>query len=238
MTIYYLETCETVMKDSMQMVLQGTLKPWDSLITSVQTAGRGQYGRQWFSPEGNIYVALRLPVEPPFDGLQAALVVSTLLCEALRSLNFDTSIKWMNDLVCREKKIGGILLEKKGDILIAGIGINVRFYPPKSSLRKGFAIEATSLAEQYPQLQEKLTPRELWEALIEKLTVIKKTEDLAKTWKDKATQNLLWLGKRISLTSVDKTYQGIFKGINDEGGLVLDTEKGVRTFYSGSVTPL
>lgn len=237
MTIYFLDTCETVMKDSMQLALQGKLKPWDSLITSVQTAGRGQYGRQWFSPKGNIYVALRLPLEPPFNGLQAALVVSTLLCEALRSLNFETSIKWMNDLVCREKKIGGILLEKKGDILIAGIGINVRFYPPTSSLRKGFAIEATSLAEQYPQIQEKFSAGELWEALVEKLNAIQ-TEDLTRTWKNKATKNLLWLGKKISLTAADKTYQGIFEGINEEGGLLLQTEKGVMTFYSGSITPL
>ncbi len=226
------------MKDSMQLALQGKLNPWDSVIASEQTAGRGQYGRQWFSPRGNIYAALRLPLKPPFNGLQAALVVSTILCEALRSMKFDTSIKWMNDLVCQEKKIGGILLEKKGDILIAGIGINLKFYPPESILRKGFAITATSLEEQYPHLSENLSPQKLWEIIVEKITQIQ-TEDLQSTWKNKAEKNLLWLGKMISLTADNHTFQGIFRGINEEGGLILQTKnEGVKTFYSGSITPL
>lgn len=222
----------------MQLALQGKLNPWDSVIASVQTAGRGQYGRQWFSPKGNIYAALRLPLEPPFNGLQAALVVSTILCEALRSMKFDISIKWMNDLVCAEKKIGGILLEKKGTILIAGIGINLKFYPPQSSLRKGYAIAATSLAEQYPLLSESLSPRELWETIVEKFTQIQ-TEELQRTWKNKAEKKLLWLGRTISLTADNNTYSGTFSGINEEGGLILQTKnEGVKTFYSGSITPL
>lgn len=237
MTVYSLETCETVMKDSLQLALQGKLQPWDSLIASVQTAGRGQYGRQWFSPKGNIYAALRLPLESPFDGLQAPLVVSTILCEALRSLNFDTSIKWMNDLVCREQKIGGILLEKKGSILIAGIGINVLFYPEPNSLRKGFAIEATSLVEQYPDIRDKYSPRELWEIIVNKFTQIQ-GEDLRNTWKNKAENYLLWWKKPISLSVDNHSFSGVFSGINEEGGLILQMKEGVKTFYSGSVTPL
>ena len=46
---------------------------FDSLMAESQTAGRGQYRRNWGSPAGNLYASLRLPMEPPFVGTEAAV---------------------------------------------------------------------------------------------------------------------------------------------------------------------
>ena len=64
---------------------RGRLKIWDSVQAVSQTSGRGQLRRSWVSPPGNIYAALRLPVQPPFDGTAAAPAMGLLLACALRA---------------------------------------------------------------------------------------------------------------------------------------------------------
>ena len=75
-------------------------------------------GRNWVSPEGNVYAALRLPQRHPFTGTAAAPAVGGLIAEALAHMGFDVHMKWPNDLLRREEqeegpgwcKVGGILL--------------------------------------------------------------------------------------------------------------------------------
>ena len=113
-----------------ELARAGRLRIWDSALAASQTAGRGQLRRQWHSPPGNIYAALRLPVTPPFDGSSAAPAVGLLAAEALGALGWHVRIKWPNDLVLHmagvPRKVAGILLEERGGVLLAGIGVNVR----------------------------------------------------------------------------------------------------------------
>ena len=93
------------------------LAPWDSVQVVSQTAGRGQLRRQWHSPAGNVYAALRLPLVPPFDGTAAAPAVGALLAEALAVDGWQVRLKWPNDLVlctseAEPRKLAGILLEE------------------------------------------------------------------------------------------------------------------------------
>ena len=75
-------------------------------------------GRNWVSPEGNVYAALRLPQSHPFTGTAAAPAVGGLIAEALTHMGFDVHMKWPNDLLRREEQeegpgwcnVGGILL--------------------------------------------------------------------------------------------------------------------------------
>ena len=52
------------------------MQPFASLLAESQTAGRGQRRRRWASPAGNVYGALRLPMEAPFLGTEAAVAAS------------------------------------------------------------------------------------------------------------------------------------------------------------------
>ncbi|WP_454797261.1 biotin--[acetyl-CoA-carboxylase] ligase [Novosphingobium lindaniclasticum] len=94
-----------------------------------QSAGRGRRGRQWSSPEGNLYastvIALRAD-DPPVHTLAfvAALAVRDLMALRLRG-GTDCQLKWPNDVLVGGAKICGILLERTGDHVIAGIGVNV-----------------------------------------------------------------------------------------------------------------
>ncbi len=140
-----------------ELARQGKLEPWDAVIVTKQTEGRGQLRREWSSPCGNLYAAWRLPLEFPMTEGYAALVVGSMLAEALSTIRIPIELKWPNDILLKGKKVGGILLEQRGDVLLAGIGINVFSAPPEEFLRDDHAIAATCLRDEGFQFATPLT---------------------------------------------------------------------------------
>ncbi len=104
----------------------------------MQTQGRGRFGRSWYSPFGeNIYCSIRLRVDCDFSRLSGlGLVVSLAV---LKMLDYhgvdDVCIKWPNDLLWRDKKLCGNLIEvmDRSDLVI-GVGINVNSIPREQAL--------------------------------------------------------------------------------------------------------
>lgn len=102
------------------------------LRADAQTGGRGRSGRHWVSPPGNLYAStlVRLrPDDPPAPGL--ALVAAVALEEVASAYVPDRALmlKWPNDLLCDGAKLAGILLEREGDAVVAGIGVNLAHHP-------------------------------------------------------------------------------------------------------------
>lgn len=97
-----------------------------------QTGGRGRQGRHWQSPPGNLHAStiVRLRLEdPPAPTL--ALVAAVALHDAVSVHARGIEIKWPNDLVADGAKLAGILLEREGDAVIVGFGVNVAAQPDK-----------------------------------------------------------------------------------------------------------
>lgn len=97
-----------------------------------QTAGRGRQGRAWTSLPGNLAasVLVRLAgVARP--AVEVGFVAGVALHETAASLAADPSLalKWPNDLTRGDAKLAGILLERRGDTLVIGIGANLREAP-------------------------------------------------------------------------------------------------------------
>ncbi len=92
-----------------------------------QEQGRGRQGRAWISPEGGAYVSLILrPQRPMREVPQLALVTGLSAAEAIRDTAcLYPSIRWPNDLLLRDKKVGGILVEAKDGAVVLGVGVNV-----------------------------------------------------------------------------------------------------------------
>lgn len=103
------------------------------VIADRQLKGKGRLGRTWFSlPKGNIYMSVI--VRPEIEPRDATLltIMSAISCaRAIRSsTGIEVKIKWPNDLMVSERKLGGILTEMKSDqdriiFAVIGIGINV-----------------------------------------------------------------------------------------------------------------
>lgn len=100
-----------------------------------QSGGRGRHGRAWVSPPGNLYAStiVRLgPADPPPATL--ALVSAVALQQVVAALLHAIAappvfIKWPNDLTVNGEKLSGILLERAGDAVVIGFGINVTLNP-------------------------------------------------------------------------------------------------------------
>ena len=102
-----------------------------------QSGGRGRQGREWHSPPGNLYAStlVRLrPGDPPAPTL--ALVAAVALHEVASGFvagRTAIEIKWPNDLLVAGAKLSGILLERIGDAVVVGFGVNLSDHPDEIS---------------------------------------------------------------------------------------------------------
>ena len=97
-----------------------------------QIAGRGRLGRPWQGRMGNFYAStcvILQPQDPPAASLAfvAGLAVFHTLAPYLG--DHAPQLKWPNDVLVNNRKLAGILLERKGQVVIVGIGINVTHAP-------------------------------------------------------------------------------------------------------------
>jgi len=97
-----------------------------------QSAGRGRLGRQWQEQDGNLYAStiLRLSDDDPPATL-LALAAGIAFANAIHIYTGSNSVqlKWPNDVMFGIAKLGGILLERRDDALIAGFGLNILTTP-------------------------------------------------------------------------------------------------------------
>ncbi len=239
-TVRMYESLDSTLDEARRLFKAGRLACWDSILAAEQTAGRGQKGRSWISDRGNLFSAVRLPVTAPFSLPCAPLALSLIYCETLTSLGFDCLLKWPNDLVIRSPrgfgKCSGTLLERKGELLVAGTGINIESAPSLERMRDGAVLPAVSLREANPQAASRLTPKLLWENIMSRLTTLD-PEAFARTWHERAASRLLWRGERVRLDDGRTIHEGELEGLANQGELILRID-GVRaTFVSGTLLP-
>lgn len=104
------------------------------LIAATQQAGRGQWGRQWQSPTGGLYLSLGLKPDlsahrSPYLTLASAWGVAA----SLANLGLPVQVKWPNDLVAHGKKLGGVLAETRietGQVKTVVIGLGLNSFNP------------------------------------------------------------------------------------------------------------
>lgn len=106
-------------------------KPGDVFTASFQTSGRGRLDHKWVSSRGeNVMMSAVLDVADIAiaEAATIPLVVGLAVVEAVSDLLSDATevmLKWPNDVYVSARKIAGILCERHGDVVIAGIGVNV-----------------------------------------------------------------------------------------------------------------
>ncbi|MBT8487598.1 MAG: biotin--[acetyl-CoA-carboxylase] ligase [Gemmatimonadetes bacterium] len=119
---------------------------WSTVVADEQTSGRGRQGTEWISrPGAGLWMSLILDG----DGQSGALpVVVGLACaEAMEEMApaVDVGIKWPNDLLIDDAKVGGVLCERSGARVVVGIGINVAGAPEASAVARLGGLPPVSL---------------------------------------------------------------------------------------------
>ncbi|MCY7339962.1 MAG: biotin--[acetyl-CoA-carboxylase] ligase [Sphingomonas bacterium] len=104
----------------------------DWLVALRQDAGRGRHGRVWQTVVGNFFGSTIVQLRPGAPSAPAlALVAGLALIEAaeIAAPDLTLSLKWPNDLMLGDAKLAGILLERAGDRIVAGFGVNLAAAP-------------------------------------------------------------------------------------------------------------
>ncbi len=212
--------------------IHGTL-----IIANTQSSGRGRHGRQWNAPPGSSVLATiilaqkRLPGE--IDRSQLSLMASALpvaVCNALRVLIPGARIKYPNDIVNDERKLGGVLLEVTEGALLAGFGINctqeIADFPPDLKMPATSVFLETG---KHPS-REKLLADVAGQ--LDRLL----HEEIYLTAGDEMRELCITLGRPVILDlGNDTPVQGIARTITPDGVLILDTNQGQRQIYTSQV---
>jgi BirA family biotin operon repressor/biotin-[acetyl-CoA-carboxylase] ligase len=205
--------------------------PLTICCAEMQTQGRGRFGRQWISPFGeNIYFSSRWELNCCLSQLSGlSLVVGLAILASLKDSQIDESIqlKWPNDLLWENKKLGGILIEVIAESnghaqVIIGIGLNVN---TATHLSPQPEKPWCSLYEITGKLQDR---NSLVAHLIYQLNLYMKQflqTGFAAFMRDWRCVDYLY-NKFITVTKPTGTVHGKALGINEQGQLCLKDEEG------------
>jgi BirA family biotin operon repressor/biotin-[acetyl-CoA-carboxylase] ligase len=211
-----------------------------ALLAEHQSAGRGRHGRSWHSPFGtNLYVSLAWAF-PQWPAALTALPLATgvATAEALAELELSTlRLKWPNDLWCGDAKLGGILIEQRGEAggacrVVIGLGLNVAM---RSATTAHIGAPWTTLAEQLGKAPSRnaLAGRILarWAAMLERFA----RDGFAPFEPGFRALDLL-RNRAVQLALPDGELGGIARGVDETGALLVDTGDTRRRILSGDVS--
>ena len=100
-----------------------------AIVAELQTDGIGSRDNRWISKEGNLFLSFAIKLEELPKDLKlesASIYFSYILKETLQELGSEVFVKWPNDLYINESKIGGMITNIVGDVLVCGVGVNMQ----------------------------------------------------------------------------------------------------------------
>lgn len=131
--LHVFETLPSTNRTLWQFLEDGA-PPETAVLALQQESGRGQWGRQWQSPPGGLYLSVALAPDLQIeDSAQLTLCSAWGLATLLRSYEVPVLLKWPNDLVLQGFKLGGILTEtriQQGRIAKAVVGVGINWQNP------------------------------------------------------------------------------------------------------------
>ncbi|VUT27549.1 MAG: Putative biotin ligase [Candidatus Syntrophoarchaeum sp. GoM_oil] len=211
------------------------------VITGRQTHGRGRYDHLWFSSDQGVHLSIIL--RPQINASRIArlvMVVGVAAARVIASYGLEARIKWSNDLLVNDKKVGGILTELDIDggmeDCIVGIGINLNV--SQSEFPEEIKKIATSIMD---ELGEEVSREEFICRLLNEF------EDVYDRFKAEAFDGITqeWrarcstIGKLVRIRTVGSTMEGEAVGIDREGALILELPNGsLVKVVSGECTHL
>ena len=212
-------------------------------VTANQTAGRGRHGKTWQSPPGSglaLSLAYTFAAQP--GNLPAlTLVIGNAAIDALEDLGIGgVQLKWPNDLIAGNAKLGGILTEAQGQgeatvTVVTGIGINLDLGPDFELAADGEpARPATDISALLPtRPRSELIAAALVNRIHEAFARFESAgfSGFASRW----TERDWLLGRLVVVETARTRVTGVGAGIADDGALLLEADGAVRRVTSGTV---
>jgi len=237
--IHYSPVTDSTNSDALSAARGGA--PHGSVwLAGEQRAGRGREGRSWRSAASQgLYVSalLRLPI-PASRLLLLPLAAGLAAAGAIRTVTgLAVDLRWPNDLLVRQSKAGGILVEAQSGsktlphAAVVGIGINVH----QRSFEPGLATLATSLDL---ALGHRVSRQALLIALLESLE--REANSLlegasAQEIPSRVEAASTWVRGRRVVVHGPQACTGVTAGLDEHGFLRVETASGMVTVQTGGI---
>ena len=209
-------------------------------VAEYQASGRGRRGRQWVSPFGsNLYLSMYWRLDA---GMAAAmglsLVIGIAAVEALEEMGIQgVKLKWPNDLYYQDKKLAGILVEMSGQAggaanLVIGMGLNIGMPDKQPDIDQPWTTLNQVCADiRLDRTQLALTLIEHWKTILADYEMMG-LAGFVERW------NRLdnFIGRPVKLLMGAREVKGIVQGIDQQGGVVLETDNGLETYIGGEIS--
>lgn len=213
----------------------------DIALAEYQTAGRGRRGRAWLAPPGGA-VCLSLSWsfrEVPPDLGALSLAVGVCVLRALKEVGLSARLKWPNDILVEERKLGGILIELRAEsagpaCVVIGIGLNAALGEALLRQIATLGLPATDLASAGVAISRNIVTSAMIAQVLRGLQEFER-ESLRPFIEEWRTADAL-RGNEVSVHTTTQTIRGVARGIDLHGALLVETPQGVRRFISGEVT--
>ncbi|KTS31673.1 bifunctional biotin--[acetyl-CoA-carboxylase] ligase/biotin operon repressor BirA [Pantoea dispersa] len=208
-------------------------------IAEYQQAGRGRRGRKWFSPFGaNLYMSMYWRLEQgPAAAMGLSLVIGIVMAEVIQSLGAaDVRVKWPNDLYLQDRKLAGILVEltgKTGDAaqIVMGAGINlVMRGEGTAEINQGWI----NLQEAGIEINRNELAAMLINRLREALPLFERDGLAPFVGRWEALDN--FIHRPVKLLIGDREVHGIARGIDKQGGLLLEQDGEIKSWVGGEIS--
>ena len=220
-----------------KLINDGIAEHGSVILAENQTNGRGQRGSEWQSQKAkNLLTSFIFKFETldPEFLFRINAFVSIALIDFLSSYGIDAQIKWPNDIIVNSNKICGILVENKlaGNSLaysIAGFGLNV------NQIEFDRLNNVTSM---FLEKNQEFDLDTLWLSIIsffQKWEVFITSKHRAENLHAMYQNNLFGLGEKRQFQVRSEVFEGVIKGVNMHGFLILQIGKEIHYFQSKEV---
>lgn len=212
------------------------------VVTDRQTAGRGSRGRSWLaSPESSLTFSVLWRFDGGLERLSGlSLAVGVAVVHALEACGaIGVKLKWPNDILHDDAKLGGILVELQGDpasaLAVIGIGLNLRM-PESMVAGERFAMPVAALDRIINPLPER---HALFAQLLIELAHVfdRFSEGGFATLRQQWLARHAWQDRPVRLLRdgrVEK--EGLCRGADADGALLVQTEAGIERCLSGDLS--
>lgn len=226
--------------DYLMRRLPNQLNTGQVCLAEYQSAGRGRRGRQWISPFGSqIYMSMYWYLE---DGLSAAmglsLVTALAVSDAVKAhSDVQVQLKWPNDIYLDGVKLAGILIDLEGQALepshcVIGIGLNLHMPEESGKLieQKWTDLQSHSNID----IDRNALSAQLISCLRQRINQYQ--QHGLTPMLDEWHAHDAFLNKRVKLITGERITQGICRGVNNQGALLLEVNGQVKPVYGGEVS--
>lgn len=236
-----IETCESTNTLLLDRAAAG-LPSGSVIVADRQTAGRGSRGRQWLaSPEASLTFSVLWSFPGGMERLAGlSLAVGVAVIQALEACGArDLTLKWPNDILYRDAKLGGILIELQmsGEraLAVIGIGLNLSL-PDKVADAHGFALPPTALDGIVDPLPDRhVLFAQLLIALAEVFDRFASGGFAAV--REQWLKYHAWQDKPVRLLRDERVEEeGICRGADADGALLVEAATGIKHCLSGDLS--